>query len=98
MIGRLEAPKLTQRVRVRFEGNRRFGLKTVKPADNAYVQSFNGRLCDVCTNTRWFKSISESKQQIEARRRDYYESRPHLAPGERTPEEFAALMRRNEDQ
>ena len=48
-------------------------------------------------NTHWFESINEAKQQIEAWRRDYNESRPHMALGERTPEEFAALMRQRTD-
>ena len=68
-----------------------------KPTDNAYVESFNGRLRDECLNTHWFESINEAKQQIEAWRRDYNESRPHMALGERTPEEFAALMRQRTD-
>jgi transposase InsO family protein len=42
--------------------------------------------------------VNEAKQQIEAWRRDYNESRPHMALGERTPEEFAALMQRSNDQ
>ena len=69
-----------------------------KPTDNAYVESFNGRLRDECLNTHWFESINEAKQQIEAWRRDYNESRPHMALGERTPEEFAALMRQRNNQ
>jgi transposase InsO family protein len=78
------------RVRIDFS-------RPVKPTDNAYVESFNGRLREECLNTHWFESINEAKQQIEAWRRDYNESRPHMALGERTPEEFAALMRRSEN-
>jgi putative transposase len=33
-----------------------------KPTDNAYVESFNGRLRDECLNTHWFESINEAKQ------------------------------------
>jgi len=60
-----------------------------KPTDNAYVESFNGTLRDECLNTHWFTSLEEAKEIIETWRREYNESRPHRALGERTPHEFA---------
>jgi putative transposase len=60
-----------------------------KPTDNAYVESFNGTLRAECLNAHWFTSLSEAKQVIEAWRREYNESRPHRALGEKTPNEFA---------
>ena len=61
-----------------------------KPTDNAFVESFNGRLRDECLNTHWFLSLADARTKIEAWRRDYNESRPHTALGWLTPAEYAA--------
>ena len=61
-----------------------------KPTDNAYVESFNGTLRSECFDAHWFATLAEAKQIIEAWRREYNESRPHRALGERTPNEFAS--------
>jgi putative transposase len=63
-----------------------------KPTDNAHVESFNGTFRAECLDTHWFASITEAKQIIEAWRREYNESRPHRALGERTPSEFARQL------
>jgi putative transposase len=60
-----------------------------KPTDNAYVESFNGTLRSECLDAHWFASLAEAKQVIETWRREYNESRPHRALGERTPNEIA---------
>ncbi len=61
-----------------------------KPTDNAFVESFNGRLRDECLNAHWFLSLADARAKIEARRRDYNKSRPHTSLGHRTPAEFAS--------
>ncbi len=61
-----------------------------KPTDNAFIESFNGTFRDECLNVHWFESLTEAKQLIEAWRREYNESCPHRALGERTPSEFAS--------
>lgn len=61
-----------------------------KPTDNAYVESFNGRLRDECLNTHWFLSLDDARAKIEAWRRDYNETRPHTSLGYQTPAEFAS--------
>ena len=60
-----------------------------KPTDNAYIETFNGTLRAECLDTHWFASLEEAKEKIEAWRKEYNESRPHRALGERTPMEFA---------
>jgi putative transposase len=60
-----------------------------KPTDNAYVESFNGTFRAECLDTHWFGTLAEAKENIEAWRKEYNESRPHRALGERTPNEFA---------
>jgi putative transposase len=36
-----------------------------KPVQNAYVESFNGRLRDECLNANWFTSLSDARRKIE---------------------------------
>jgi putative transposase len=60
-----------------------------RPTDNAHIETFNGSLRDECLNLHWFETIAEAKRIIEAWRRDYNESRPHMALGNRTPQEYA---------
>lgn len=62
-----------------------------RPIDNAFVESFNGRLREECLNAHWFLSLDDARDKIEAWRTFYNESRPHSALGDRTPREFAAL-------
>ncbi|GGG52012.1 hypothetical protein GCM10010964_43980 [Caldovatus sediminis] len=60
-----------------------------KPRQNAFVESFNGRLRDECLNEHLFGSLAEARRLIEAWREDYNRVRPHGSLGGRTPEEFA---------
>ena len=60
-----------------------------KPTDNAFVESFNGTLRAECLDTHWFETLAEAHEKIEAWRKEYNETRPHRALGERTPNEFA---------
>lgn len=59
-----------------------------KPTDNAHIETFNGSLRDECLNLHWFETIAEARRIIEAWRRDYNESRPHMALGNRTTQEY----------
>ena len=60
-----------------------------KPTDNAFIESFNGRLRDECLNQHWFLSLDEAQAVTEAWRDDYNRVRPHGALGNQTPFEFA---------
>jgi putative transposase len=60
-----------------------------KPVQNAYVESFNGRLRDECLNANWFTSLRDARRKIEAWRRDYNQERPHSSLDYMSPEEFA---------
>ena len=61
-----------------------------KPAQNAYIESFNGRLRDECLNANWFISLSDARRKIETRRKDYNEQRPHSSLNYLAPAEFAS--------
>jgi len=60
-----------------------------KPVQNAYVESFNGRLRDECLNANWFTSLSDARRKIEAWRQDYNQQRPHSSLDYVPPAEFA---------
>jgi len=68
-----------------------------KPTDNAYVESFNGTLRSECLDAHWFAGPAEAVKRIESWRREYNESRPHRALGERTPHEFARQIAASRD-
>jgi putative transposase len=46
------------------------------PVENAYIESFNGKLRDECLNVHQFISLDDAKAKIEAWRRDYNDQRP----------------------
>jgi transposase InsO family protein len=63
-----------------------------KPNQNAYVESFNGRLRDECLNEHWFTSLRQARTVIEDWRREYNEQRPKKALGGLTPSEYARAL------
>jgi putative transposase len=56
-----------------------------KPQQNAFVESFNGRLRDECLNETLFTSLAHARAVLAAWQRDYNEVRPHSALGGQTP-------------
>lgn len=61
-----------------------------KPVQNAFIESFNGRLRDECLNANWFLTAAEARRKIQAWAQDYNEARPHSGLGYLTPREYAA--------
>ncbi len=59
------------------------------PWQNAWIESFNGRLRDELLNSLRFDSLLEARVIIEDWRLDYNTNRPHTAHGDLTPTEFA---------
>lgn len=59
-----------------------------KPTQNAFVESFNGRLRDECLNENLFSNLAEARALIEAWRRDYNTTRPHTSLRGLTPLEY----------
>jgi putative transposase len=68
-----------------------------KPTDNAFIESFNGRLRAECLNITWFLSLVDARIKLEEWRKDYNEARPHSALGNLTPSEFALNGQKNPD-
>jgi putative transposase len=63
-----------------------------KPNQNAYVESFNGRLRDECLNEHWFVSLAHARTVIEAWRREYNEERPKKSLAGLTPAQYAKQL------
>lgn len=64
-------------------------IRPGKPNENAFIESFNGRLREECLNDNQFLTLIEAQTVIEAWRKDYNEERPHSSLGGLTPNEFA---------
>lgn len=64
-----------------------------KPQQNAFVESFIGRLRDECLNETLFSSLPQARAVLAAWRSDYNRTRPHSALGNATPAEFAEKIR-----
>jgi len=62
-----------------------------KPIEDAFAESFLGRLRDECLNTNWFISLNHARDVIEDWRRDYNEVRPHSSLKGATPKEYAEI-------
>ena len=65
-------------------------IRPGKPVDNAFIESFNGRLREECLNVHQFASLAEAQALIEAWRLDYNQHRPHSSLYHLTPNEFVA--------
>lgn len=81
----LDAWAYTHGIRLEF-------IEPGKPIQNAYVESFNGRMRDECLNEHWFITLQHARDTIEAWRLDYNHCRPHSSLDNRTPAAFAATQ------
>lgn len=91
-------PEFTSRVFDQWAYDRGVKLEFIqpgKPVQNAYVESFNGKLRDECLNVSLFEDLNDARNLIEEWRQDYNRVRPHSSLGGRTPSEFAATWSRS---
>jgi putative transposase len=63
-------------------------IRPGKPVENAFAESFIGRLRDECLNENWFINVRNARDIIECWRMDYNNARPHTSLGGLTPREF----------
>jgi putative transposase len=68
------------------------------PVENCFIESFNGKLRDECLNLHHFVTFAEAQERIEAWRVEYNTERPHRGLGQRTPVEYAAVLRDHESE
>jgi putative transposase len=60
-----------------------------RPVQNAYVESFHGKLRDECLNASWFGNLFEARAKIGTWKEEYNEERPHSSLGNLAPRVFA---------
>ena len=65
-----------------------------QPAQNAFIESFNGRLRDKCLNETLFSSLRDARYELSRWRDDYNQVRPHSALGNLSPAEFVKQLAR----
>jgi len=70
-------------------------IRPGKPVENAFIESFNGRLRDECLNANLFFSLEDAREKLEAWRIDYNTQRPHSSIGNLAPEEFARQQKQD---
>ena len=61
-----------------------------KPADNAFIEAFNGTLRRECLSQHWFTDLDEVQGVLGHWRDDYNNHRPHSALGARPPALYRA--------
>jgi putative transposase len=66
-----------------------------KPTQNAFVESFNGRLRDECLNEELFSSMADVRQKLAAWQADYNQFRPHTSLGGLAPNVYARNHKQN---
>ena len=64
-------------------------IRPGKPVENAYVESFNGKLRDECLNAHVFFSLKDAQNKLKDWQVDYNTQRPHTSIDGLTPAEYA---------
>lgn len=65
-------------------------IRPGKPVENAFIESFNGRLRDECLNQHWFLSLADARRVLARWQHEYNTARPHRGLQGRTPAQVAA--------
>jgi putative transposase len=60
--------------------------------ENAFIESFTGRLRDECLNAHWWQDLDEVRRDLEDWRRDYNERRPHSSLAGLVPSAYVASL------
>ena len=87
--------ELTSNAILAWADERRVGWHYIapgKPTQNAFVESFNGRLRDELLNETLFRSLPQAREALETWRFDYNARRPHSRLGWMTPQAYAATL------
>ena len=93
--------ELTSNAMLRWADERRVGWHYIapgKPTQNAFVESFNGRLRDELLNETLFRSLPHARVVLEAWRQDYNAERPHSRLGWLTPHAYATSLQTSSSQ
>lgn len=63
-----------------------------KPTQNAFIESFNGRLRDELLNEEVFETLPDARRRLALWRHDYNHTRPHSSLGGLTPAARRSLV------
>lgn len=63
-----------------------------KPNQNAWIESFNGRMRDECLNLHLFEDLRDADRTIGQWKDEYNSFRPHSSLGNLTPDQYAATF------
>ncbi len=77
-------PELTSRHILAWSVDSKIELRHIqpgKPTQNAYVESFHGRLREECLRLRWFTNLFDARRKIANWKAEYNEERPHSSLG-----------------
>ena len=66
-------------------------IRPGKPVEDAFIESFNGKLRDECLNSHVFASVTEAQQILDAWRENDILVRPHSSWQDRTPAAVGAM-------
>jgi putative transposase len=66
-----------------------------KPAQNAWIESYNARVRDEFLNVQIFRTLPDLRDAADAWLLDYNEQRPHSSLGYLTPKEFVDSLTTN---
>lgn len=69
-----------------------------RPADNPFIEAFNGTLRRECLSQHWFISLEDAQRTLDTWRDDYNNARPHGSLGQEAPARFRAGEDRLKDQ
>jgi putative transposase len=87
-FSRCYGTELTSRAMLEWQNENGVGWHYIapgKPTQNAFIESFNGRLRDELLNEEVFESLAHARQALGRWRYDYNNLRPHSALGGLTP-------------
>ncbi len=88
-------PELTSRALLQWSVDRKVDLHFIdpgKPAQNAWIESFNARVRDEFLNMHLFRGAPEMHDAAQEWLIDYNEERPHSSLGYLTPQEFLQTL------
>ena len=80
--------ELTSRAMLEWQSKTEVAWHTIapgKPTENAFIESFDGRLRDECLNEEVFDSLAHARRVLARWRHDYNHVRPHPSLGGLTP-------------
>lgn len=72
------------------------GMRPAHPAQNAFAESFQGRMRDECLNEHLFFSMNNARAVFAGWVEDFNTARPHSAIGYMTPAAYVVVGRGTE--